>query len=201
MARVFSRIEDTIDKISKGVDLLKELGICNLALGATWIGVSIVGFGIVTAKLNQVQCEIKVLGDKLDSISDKVDRLRQDAIDADLSHLFTLTGLYEEGWEFLENARAEQQWHHVQQEALRMQNRFADRAQKLLTASTANIVGADAMLDAVSLASGLRIASLVACNESVLARTIAGESARQIESLTGSIEAWSSWLPTQSMIG
>lgn len=192
--RGISRVEGKLDvmhqdiaTMAEGVDLLQALGVANLALGAAGIGVSVIGFGIVTAKLGQVQNAVQQMGDRIDSISDRIDRLRQDAIDADFSDLLSLTGLYEECWGFLENARAEQQWHHIQQAALVMQNRFADRARKLLAATIGHADAADAMLDAVALAASLRVASLVACNEAGLARSVAQESAQLVESITGTI--------------
>ena len=46
---------------------------------------------------------------------------------------------------------------------------------------------ADTMVDALSLAGGLRVACLMACNESAAATSAATENARQIEGLTGNI--------------
>jgi outer membrane murein-binding lipoprotein Lpp len=173
--------------LGKSMQMLETIGVANLALNAVGVGVSVVGFGVMNAKLGQVQGAIRAIADRIDSISDKIDRLRQDAIDADFSDLQSLTGMYEEGWALAESASAQRQWHRVQQDALVIQNRFANRAQKLLQVTSANLDAADPMLDAVALASGLRVASLVACNESNLARSIANDSSRQIEALTGTI--------------
>jgi outer membrane murein-binding lipoprotein Lpp len=182
-----SAMHQDIGAIGKSMQLLESVGVANVALSAVGVGVSVIGFGVMNAKLGQVQSAIRSMADRIDSISDKIDRLRQDAIDADFSDLLSLTGLYEECWGFLENTRAEQQWHRIQQDALVMQNRFANRAQKLLQVTNANIDAADPMLDAMALASGLRVAALIACNESGLARSVANESSRQIEVLTGNI--------------
>jgi outer membrane murein-binding lipoprotein Lpp len=176
-----------IGALGKSMQMLETMGVANLALNAVGVGVSVVGFGVMNAKLGQVQGAIRAIADRIDSISDKIDRLRQDAIDADFSDLLSLTGMYEEGWALAESASAQRQWHRVQQDALVIQNRFANRAQKLLQVTSANLDAADPMLDAVALASGLRVASLVACNESNLARSIANDSSRQIEALTGTI--------------
>ncbi|MEO6093250.1 MAG: hypothetical protein ABIT04_11820 [Novosphingobium sp.] len=188
------RVEDKLGamngelaSIGSGIDFLKMTGLANLALGAAGIGVSVVGFGIMSAKLGVVQRSIHALADQLESVRDKIDRLRQDAIDADFSELKSLAELYDECWQLDGSARAEQQWHRIQQDALVFQNRFADRAQKLLSNSTSNVHAADTMMDAVALASSLRVASLVACNEATLARSAANESSRQVESLTGKI--------------
>ena len=176
-----------IGALGKSMQMLESIGVANLALNAVGVGVSVVGFGVMNAKLGQVQGAVHAIADRIDSISDKIDRLRQDAIDADFSDLLSLTGMYEEGWALAETVSAQRQWHRVQQDALVIQNRFANRAQKLLQVTSGNIDAADPMLDAVALASGLRVASLVACNESNLARSIANDSSRQIEALTGSI--------------
>lgn len=190
VAQVQTKLGDMhadIGALGKSMQMLESIGIANLALNAVGVGVSVVGFGVMNAKLGQVQGAIHAIADRIDSISDKIDRLRQDAIDTDFSDLLSLTGMYEEGWGLAETASAQRQWHRVQQDALVIQNRFANRAQKLLQVTSANLDAADPMLDAVALASGLRVASLVACNESNLARSIANDSSRQIESLTGAI--------------
>jgi hypothetical protein len=169
------------------VRALQAMGFANMALGAAGLGVSVIGFGVMAARLGQVQASIHALADSIASVDDKLDRLQQQPIEADFSDLFSLTGLYEECWGFLDNARAEQQWHRIQQDAFNIQNRFARRAQELLQRSPANIEAADSMLDAVGLANGVRVASLFACNEGGLAARVANEGLRQIEGLTGSI--------------
>lgn len=180
-------MNETLGSIGQGVDLLQNLGIANLALGAAGLGVSVVGFGIMSAKLDGVQRAIHAIGDHLDTMSAKIDRIRQDTIDADFVEIHSLCQLYEEGWGFGDRGRSEQQWLRISQEARTFQDRFAWRAREILTATPHAFPAADAMIDASALASGLRVASLVACNEGALAASIAAESGAQIEALTGTI--------------
>ena len=190
MAQTHAKLADMhadIGALGKSMQMLESIGVANLALNAVGLGVSVVGFGVMNAKLGQVQGAIHAIADRIDSISDKIDRLRQDAIDADFSDLLSLTGMYEDGWSLGDGASAQRQWERVHQDALVIQNRFANRVQKLLQVTSANLDAADPMLDAVSLASGLRVAALVACNESHLAQSVANDSSRQIEALTGTI--------------
>lgn len=89
-----TRVEDKLgimdgklDTISQGVDLLQSLGVANLAMSAAGVGVSLVGFGIMAMKLERVQTSIHAISDQLDGISAKIDRLRQDAVDADFNEI------------------------------------------------------------------------------------------------------------------
>lgn len=190
MARVGDKLEtigEQIGELDQGMDLLQNLGVANLAMGAAGIGVSMIGFGIMSVKLARVQASIHAMADHLDTISTKIDRLRQDAVDADFVEIHSLCHLYEEGWNFGDRGRSEQQWLRVAHEARTFQDRFAWRARELLTVAPTNAVLAEPMLDALSLASGLRVASLVACNEGTLASNVSSEAAVQLEALTGSI--------------
>lgn len=189
-----ARVEDKLDGVSEqigaldeGMDLLQNLGVANLAMGAAGLGVSMVGFGVMSIKLDRVQASIHAMSDHLDTISTKIDRLRQDAVDADFVEIHSLCRLYEEGWDFRDRGRSEQQWLRIAHEARTFQDRFAWRARELLTSSPSNATLADPMLDALSLASGLRVTSLVACNEGTLACNVSSEAAVQLEALTGSI--------------
>ncbi len=176
-----------IETIPADLKLLQNLGVANLALGATGIGVSVVGFGIMTAKINAVQQDIAAMQGQLHSISSRIERVHQDMIEADFLAVHSLSRLYEEGWGFTDLNRAEQQWLRISHEARSLQDRFAWRARELLNTDLAHVATADRMIDAANLASGLRVASLVACNEGALAETVAAEAAMQVEAITGSI--------------
>jgi hypothetical protein len=190
IARVDGKLDvigDQVGKLDQGLDILHKLGVANLAMGAAGLGVSMIGFGIMSIKLDRVQATIHHMSANLDTVSSKIDKLRQDAVDADFVEIRSLCQLYEEGWDYRDRARSEHQWLRIAHEARTFQDRFAWRAQELLSTSLHNIILADPMLDALSLASGLRIASLVACNEGTLACNVSSESAAQLEALTGSI--------------
>ncbi|QVM85172.1 hypothetical protein [Novosphingobium decolorationis] len=192
------RIEDKLDtmdgkldglsnQFGQGVDLLSNLGIANLALSASGLGISVVGFGVMTAKLNRVQETLRGMGDRIGMIGSQIERVRQDLIDADFVQIHSLTSLYEESWQFGDKGRAEQQWLRINQDARTLQDRFVRRAHDLLTEDIGNMALADAMLDSATLASGLRVAALAACNEAPMAISVAQEAASQVEMLTGSI--------------
>lgn len=180
-------IRSGVKRVEAGVHLLQNLTAAGLALDVVGIGVNIIGFKIMADKLDRVQGTLHAMADTLDTISAKIDGLRQDRIDADFVALHSMTRLHEEGWDFGDRGRSEQQWLRVAQDARTLQDRFAWRARDLLAGSMANFALADGMIDALALSSGLRVTSLVACNENVLARSVAAEAASQIEALTGSI--------------
>lgn len=176
-----------VNRVEAGMHLLQNIASASLALDAIGIGVDIVGFKIMADKLDRVQSSLNTMADKLDTVSAKIDGLRQESIDADFVAIHSLARLHEEGWEFSDRARSEQQWLRVAHEARVFQDRFAWRAKGLLAGSLANFALADAMIDAFNLSSGLRVASLIACNEKALATSVANEAATQIQHITGSI--------------
>ncbi len=185
--RGVNRIEDKVDALAQGMESLENLGVANLALGAVGIGVSLVGFGIMNARLSRVQTAIEALTNRSDRVLAAVERIRHDQLASEFSALRSQVKLYEEGWLMTDQSRAAARWHDVAYNTLTYQDRFEGRARALLFAMPPEFELADPMVDALSLAGGLRVAALMACNESNAARAAASENARQIEALTGSI--------------
>ena len=190
VTRIESKLESMdkkVDGLSVGMDLLTNMGVANLALSATGVGVSVVGFGILASRLDDVQRSVLALGQGIEAAGARIERVRQELIDADFCEVLSLARRYEEAWELSDSGRAEELWMRVAYDARTYQDRFAWRARDLISAGADNIAAADSMLDAVAITSGLRFAALAACNETALAKTIAVEAATQIESLTGAI--------------
>jgi hypothetical protein len=124
---------------------------------------SIAGFDMVSAKVDGVTLAVA-------DISAQIEHLGGKGMD--------------EGWRLGDGSRAERQWHHVARGALVLQTRFESRASRLLAATDGHRA-ADPMLDALALASGLRVAALAACNEVVAAQDAAADGARTMERLSG----------------
>lgn len=175
-----------VQRIETGVKLLTQLGVADVALGAAGIGVSAVGFAVMAVKIDQVKAAVLALSGEVEVINAKLDRLQQDAIDADFSELRTLSKAFDEGWRLSGDA-AERRWQDVARGALSCQSRFELRADRALLGGPAQYTAADPFLDAVSLASALRVAALAACNETNAAREAASDGARSLERMTGSI--------------
>ena len=179
-------IKSGIARLEDAVGMLQGLGIANLALGATGIGVSIAGFAVMSAKIDGVKRAVHGLADQIGTVSAKIDALQRDAIDVDFAELKSLAKSFDEAWQLSDDA-ATRRWHDVARGALSQQSRFELRTDRVLNGTPHHYLDADPFLDAVSLASALRVASLAACNESLAAREAAADGAKSIERLTGGL--------------
>lgn len=185
--RGIDRIDSKVDLLASGMEKLQSLGVANLALSATGIGVSLVGFGIMNTRLSRVEEKLATLVDGTDRILAAVERIRQDQLAAEFAALRSQVSLFEEAWLMSDARRAAQQWHEVALATRPFQDRFEDRAREVLFAMPPEFAVADPMVDALALAGGLRVACLMAMNQGPAATAAASEYARQIEGLTGAI--------------
>lgn len=156
--RGVNRVESKVDALASSMQTLENLGIANLALGATGIGVSLVGFGIMNARLSRVENALATLAESTDRILAAVERIRQDQLASEFSALRSQVKLFEEAWLMSNQARATQVWLDVAQATRPHQDRFEGRARELLFAMPPEIELADPIIDALSLAGGLRVA-------------------------------------------
>ena len=179
-------IKAGVARLEQAVGVLQGLGIANLALGATGIGVSIAGFAVMSAKIDGVKRAVHGLADQIETVSAKIDALQQDAIDVDFAELKSLSKSFDEAWQLGHEAAA-RRWHDVARGALSQQSRFELRVDRVLNGAPQHYLEADPFLDAISLASSLRVAALAACDESLAARDAAADGARSVERLTGGL--------------
>ena len=182
-----NRIEGKVDAIAAGMATLTNIGVANLAFSATGVGVSLVSLGIMLARLSQVEERLTALTEGTDRILAAIARIRQDQLAREFAFLRSQVNLFEEAWLMTDKERAAQIWLDVALAVRPHQQGFEDRARELLLDMPPEYALADTMVDALSLAGGLRVACLMACNESAAAASAADENARQIESLTGNI--------------
>jgi hypothetical protein len=180
------RMDHGLGRANAGVTTMNGLGLANLATSAFGIGLSAAGFDGVSAKVEGMKQSLDELAWAIEHLGGKLDQVRHDLIEADFAELRALGKAMDEGWRLADGGRAERQWHEVARGALSLQMRFDSRANHLL-ASPSGYLHADPMLDALALASGLRVAALAACNETVAAQDAAADGARTLERLTGGI--------------
>lgn len=179
-------IKAGVARLEQAVGVLQGLGIANLALGATGIGVSIAGFAVMSAKIDGVKRAVHGLADQIETVSAKIDALQRDAIDIDFAELKSLSKSFDEAWQLGDDAAA-RRWQDVARGALSQQSRFELRADRVLNGAPHHYLEADPFLDALSMASALRVAALAACDESSAAREAAADGARSIERITGEL--------------
>lgn len=185
------RVEGKLDRMASGLGRVDaqtavtgKIGLANLATSTFGVGMSIAGFDMVSAKVDGITLAVADISAQIEHLGGKLDQVRHDLIDADFAELRALGKGMDEGWRLGDGSRAERQWHHVARGALGLQTRFDSRASRLLAAPD-GYQAADPMLDALSLASGLRVAALAACNEVVAAQDAAADGARTMERLSG----------------
>jgi len=175
-----------VGRIEEGIKTLASLGVSNLALTGANLGVSVVGFAVIAAQIHNLKRSVDGISDQIGSVSSKIDQLQRDAIDADFVEAEALSRAYEEGWR-LSDQGADGRWRNVAESALGLQVRFEMRAGRVLADGVEQYAVADPFLDALSLANGLRVAALSACNEGTAAELASAEGARSLERLTGGI--------------
>lgn len=179
-------VRQGVAQLQRGVATLTTIGLGNLAFSAAGIGVSVVGFAVVSAKIERLRRSVSAMGDRLEQIGDRIDQLSRDIVDIDFVEIQALAKSHDEAW-WLSASAAETRWHDVARAALSYQSRFEMRADRILQQGMDRYLLADPFLDAASMASGLRVASLAACNEVAAAQAAAADGARGIERLTGGI--------------
>lgn len=182
-----NRVEDKVAALTAGMGTLTNIGLANAALSAAGIGVMLTGFGIMIARLSQIEDKLTALTTGTDRVLAAIERIRQDQLAQEFAFLRSQVNLFEEAWLMTDEKRAEKVWVDIALALRPHQERFEDRARDLLLDMPPEYTLADPMVDALSLAGGLRVACLMACNESAAATAAANENARQIESLTGNI--------------
>lgn len=181
-------LSDTAGRIAKSVDLVQAMGVANLAMGAAGIGLAVAGFKVMSAKIDDVRSAIEGVSQQIANLGTRIEQIRQDAIEGEFSELRSLAKLMDEGWHIGDAGTASRQWHEVAMRSQVLQDRFEDRSRHLLLGPEGYEV-ADPMLDAVALASGLRVASLAACDETNAADRAAEEGMKVMHRLTGAIGA------------
>jgi hypothetical protein len=168
------------EQIKAGIETLKTMATAGLALNVASIGVSIAGFAVLSAKIGRVEAKVDAMAEQLGAIGRKIDMLRKDRVDEDLTRLRTAAEQMEEGWSLSDPAP---QWRDVASEAHRLANQFERRAAELLGDDKADPLSASPFLEAMALAGATRVSARLAAGEDVAARGAAGEGAAALAKL------------------
>jgi len=175
-----------IGRIEEGLSALTNLVAAGLVLDVVGIGVTITTAVVLAHKIDHLGRQIDAMSRQLDDLGVRVDQIRQDLVDIDLVEVTALARSFDEAW-MLSPEPARRRWNEVAAAALSYQSRFEMRAARILAHGPGQVLLADPLLDAVSLTSALRVASLAACDEVAAAQAAAADGARSIERMTGGI--------------
>jgi len=182
------QIKSRLSAVQQGITMLNQLQIANLALGAAGIGVSVIGFAVMSKKIDGVREDVRALDGKLDRLLDEFARDRTEKLDEMLDRLLGLAERIDTRWSMSVD-KAEIGWHRDADEADSLGNFFSGRARRLLEARPAAIREATPLLDASAMASGLRVGALAQSGETKAAINVARDDAGRLERLTGDIGA------------
>lgn len=182
------QIKSGLSAVQQGVAMLNQLQIANMALGAAGIGVSVIGFAVMSKKIDGVREDVRALDGKLDRLLDEFARDRTEKLDEMLDRLHGLAERIDTRWTMSVD-RAEIGWHRDADEADCLGNFFSGRARRLLDARPTAITEATPLLDAGAMASGLRVGALAQSGETIAAISVARDDAGRLERLTGAIGA------------
>lgn len=167
------------EQIKAAINVVQDLQIANLALGAVGIGVSVAGFAILSAKINRVEASMDAMAGRLAEIARSVDSLRRDRIADDFTRLRTVAEQMDEGWSLTDPTP---QWRQVASEAHSLVNMFERRVSELTAdlADLADLAAAEPFLEALALAASLRVAARLASGDDAAGRAAANEGARAL---------------------
>lgn len=182
------QIKHGLAAVQRSVALLNQLQVANLALGAAGIGVSMVGFAVMNAKIDAVQGEVRALGERIEAIRAEVRSIDLQVVRDRVKQLRGLARSIDQRWSMSDEG-ARIGWRDDAGEARRLHDFFEGRAEQLLTAAPTAIANATPLLDASTMASGLRVAALALSGESRTAINVAHEDTARLERLTGRIGA------------
>ena len=162
-------------QIKAAVANLQNLQLAGLALGVVGIGISVVGFAILSSKIQRVETKVEAIGDKLDALGLKIQALGREAIGEDIVRLRTAAQRMDEGWQL---DAPEAQWRDVAKEMHFLQNNFSRRADDVRNGNgVADLASADPFVEALALASAVRVSARLAAGDELVAREAAHEGA------------------------
>lgn len=182
------QIKSGLAVVQQGVAMLNQLQVANLALGAAGIGVSAIGFAVMSKKIDGLRADMRALDGKLDQLLDEFARDRTEKLDDMIDRLRGLAERVDMRWG-MSTDKAEIGWHRDADEADNLGNFFSGRARRILDARPYAIDEATPLLDACTMASGLRIGALALSGETAAAISVAQDDALKLERLTGSVGA------------
>jgi outer membrane murein-binding lipoprotein Lpp len=183
------QIKAGVRHVQEGVDQLQQLGLANLALSGVGIGISVAGFAVIAAKINRLASQVDELKDRIAELSEQVKDLHEDIVLRDFDNLRAAAKDMDEIWLLESDGAAKMRWHTLAKSLLDMSELFRRRASRILAKGPGAVAAAEPHLDALALASGLRVASLAAAGEERAAQIAARGCGREIEALTGTIGA------------
>lgn len=182
------QIKGGIVRLEQSVAMLNQLQVAGLALGAAGIGVSVAGFAVMNYKIEKLRSDVRALGDKMDRIIALIENDRADRLTDNIVALEELARSLDQRWTLSDSA-ATSGWLRDADEARQLGALFGGRAQRLLAERPLAVDEAGPLLDAMMMASALRVAAHALAGETRAAIRVAEDDAERTQRLTGHIGA------------
>lgn len=175
------------EQIKAGLALIQNLGMANLALTGVSIGVSVVGFTVVKAKLDRIESGIDNLATAIERVSRKVDGVRDHLLRQELADLRAELRRIDVAWKEQPAVRIGQ-WRQGADRLLTIEERFHGHARALVAAAEEPQLR-DLMIDGYVLAADGRRTALLASGSEAAAEDVAHEFHGALIALTGGLGA------------
>ena len=176
------------EQIKAGLEVVKNLGIANLALTGISIGVSVAGFAVLATKLCRIEAGIDELGAAIERVSHKVDRVRDHLVRQELADLRAELRRIDGAWILDRDDAQVAQWREAGARLLTIEERFHGHA-RALAASAEDPRLRDLMIDAYVLAAEGRRSALLAAGDEGAAEKAALDFHHAIDGLTTGLGA------------
>ncbi len=171
------------EQIKAGLELVRSLGIANLALTGLGIGVSVVGFAVLKTKLDRIETRIDDLAVAIERVSRKIDEVRDYLLRQELADLRAELRRIDEAWTEQDSSVQAALWRESSARLLCIEERFRAHARALVAAGEEPRVR-DLMIDAYVLAANGRQSALLGANSKEAAEHAAHDFHKALLSLT-----------------
>lgn len=182
------QIKGGIVRLEQGMAMLNQLQVASLALGAVGIGVSVAGFAVMSYKIERLRRDVHALGDKMDRVIALIENDRAERLADSIVVLEELSRSLDQRWSLSDSA-ATSGWLRDADEARQLGALFFGRAKRLLVERPLAVEEAGPLLDAMTMASSLRIAAHSLAGEPRAAIRVANDDAERTIRLTSHIGA------------
>lgn len=182
------QIKAGIGRLEEAVAVINQLQIANLAFSAAGIGVTFAAVAIINHKINGLRRDVQALSDKLDRLLDMTSQDRTEHLEDMMEALRGLSREIDHRWS-MSAERAAIGWHRDADEAARLGAFFEGRARRMLARQALAIEEAAPLLDAMAMATGLRVGAMALSGEVPAAINVAQDDAKRLEAITGRIGA------------
>ena len=184
LGSVTHEILGQVTNIDARIETLELLAGGTLALNAAGIGLAAASFARVEGHLTRIEGHVEKLGGQIEAVVGRLERIEHEIVISDLDAIRGLAQLFEESWALEDGARSESARRRVFEDGAKLQLAARRRAEAHL-GSEFDYALASPHLDVFALISGLRIAALIAGNETTAAKQIEAESTGHLEAMTG----------------